>query len=393
MPALYLAARRAVKRWAVMAAAAAAASCVRTPAPSLAPAAPAGRIVHSLFLLGDGGVPAPDDPVLAALRAAVAEAPDRSTVLFLGDNVYPSGLPAGDDPDRAGAEARLRTQIEAARGAAQIVFVPGNHDWVRGGTGGWDAIRRQAAFVAGSGVAHARVRPDGGCPGPEEVPAGPVRVAVLDTQWWLHDGPKPVDASSSCAAYTPGGVTALLRGWLLADTTRPSIVVGHHPLLTGGAHGGYFSWTDHVFPLTNVKPWLWLPLPFLGSAYPVARNLGISKQDLSSGRYRALRDSLAAAFAARPPLVYAAGHEHNLQVLDGDGFGAHTLVVTGAAAYGHTSAVGRMPATRYARQANGLVRLDVVAGGGVRLAVIVVRRGQAPQEEYSEWLIPSTPER
>jgi hypothetical protein len=384
-----------VTRWAAIAAAAAAAagSCARAPTPRLVPAAPADRIVHRLFLLGDGGVPAADDPVLAALRAALAEAPGGSTVLFLGDNVYPRGLPAGDDPTRGDAEARLRSQLEAARGAAQIVFVPGNHDWVRGAADGWDAIRRQAAYVAGSGVPHARVLPDGGCPGPAEVPAGPVRVAVLDTQWWLHDGPKPVAASSSCPAYTPGTVTAGLRAWLLADTTRPAIVVGHHPLLTGGSHGGYFEWTDHLFPLTNVKPWLWLPLPFLGSAYPVARNLGISKQDLSSGRYRTLRDSLAAAFAARPPLVYAAGHEHNLQVLDGDALGAHTLVVSGAAAYGHTGAVGRMPATRYARRASGLVRLDVVAGGGVRLAVIVVRRGETPREEYSEWLIPSTSER
>ena len=379
-----------MNRWAAVAAVAASASCARAPAPSLVPAAPAGQIVHSLFLLGDGGVPAPDDPVLAALRGGVAEAPDRSTVLFLGDNVYPRGLPDSEAPNRGDAEARLRAQIEAARGAAQIIFVPGNHDWVRGAAGGWDAIRRAASFVAGSGVPHARVLPDGGCPGPEEVAAGPLRVAVLDTQWWLHDGPKPVDASSSCAAYTPGAVTAALRAWLLADTTRPTIVVGHHPLLTAGAHGGYFDWTDHLFPLTNVKPWLWLPLPFLGSAYPVARNLGISKQDLSSGRYRALRDSLTAAFMTRPPLLYAAGHEHNLQVLDGDGFGAHTLVVSGAAAYGHTGPVGRMPATRYARRASGLVRLDVVAGGGIRLAVIVARRGQVPREEYSEWLIPST---
>ena len=382
-----------MSRWAALAVAAAAASCARTPAPSLVPAAPAGRIVHRLFLLGDGGKPAPDDPVLAALRAGVAEAPDRSTVLFLGDNVYPSGLPAGDAPNRGDAEARLRPQLEAARGAAQIVFVPGNHDWVRGAAGGWDAVRRQAVFVAGSGVPHARVLPDSGCPGPAEIPVGPVRVVVLDTQWWLHDGPKPVDASSSCAAHTPGAVTAALRAWLRADTTRPTIVVGHHPLLTGGAHGGYFAWTDHLFPLTNVKPWLWLPLPFLGSAYPVARNLGFSKQDLSSGRYGVLRDSLAAALAARPPLLYAAGHEHNLQVLDGDAFGTHTLVVSGAAAYGHTGPVAQMPETRYARQASGLVRVDVVEGGGVRLAVIVARRGQAPREEYSEWLTPRTPER
>jgi Calcineurin-like phosphoesterase len=374
----------------LVAVASAAVACTGPPAPPpVVPAVPADRIGYTVFLLGDAGVPAPDDPVLAALHTAVAEAGGRATVLFMGDNVYPAGLPVDGAPDRSHAEERLRPLLEAARGADQIAFVPGNHDWDRGGPDGWEAIRRQAAFIAESGVPHARLLPDSGCPGPAEVPAGPLRLAVLDTQWWLHDGPKPRDPTSPCPADTPGEVVAALRDWLVADTTRPAIVVGHHPLLTGGAHGGYFEWTDHLFPLTNVKPWLWLPLPILGSAYPLARSLGISKQDLSSARYRAMRDSLAAALAARPALVYASGHEHNLQVLDGDPFGAHTLVVSGSAAYGRTRAAARLPEARYARRASGFVRLDVVADGGVRLAVIVVDRTQGPREDYSEWLVPS----
>jgi hypothetical protein len=307
-------------------------------------------------------------------------------VVFLGDNIYPAGMPPADAPQRAEAESRLQPQLDAARGAATVVLVPGNHDWSRGANEGWEAVRRQAAFVAQSGVPGARVLPDSGCPGPVELPAGPVRVAVLDTQWWLHGGPKPRHPASPCAADTPGGITAALRAWLLADTTRPAIVVGHHPLLTGGAHGGYFPWTDHIFPLTNVKPWLVLPLPFLGTAYPLARSLGITSQDLSSGAYQELRDSLASAFRHRAPLVYAAGHEHNLQVLDGAALGVHTLVVSGAAAFDHTTSVARLPETRYARRASGLVRIDVVEESGIRLAVIVARRGQAPREEYSEWL-------
>jgi hypothetical protein len=360
------------------------AACARAPVPPPAPAASFDRITHSIFLLGDAGVPAPDDPVLALLRDEVARAAARSTVVFLGDNIYPAGLPAEGAPDRAEAEARLRAQLEAARGAALIVFVPGNHDWKPGGPQGLEAIRRQARFIARSGVPGARLLPADGCPGPAEVMAQPLRVTALDTQWWLDEAARPGDAS--CPA-GPGEVTGRLRAWLLADTTRPAIVLGHHPLLTGGVHGGYFEWTDHIFPLTKVKPWLWLPLPFIGSAYPLARSLGISDQDLSSGTYRAMRDSLAAAFRTRPPLVYASGHEHNLQVLDGGTIGVHTQVVTGASAYGHTSAVARLAATRYARRASGLVRLDLVPGGGVRLAVIITDRKRGPREAYSEWLV------
>src|SRR5436309_11924013 len=30
-------------------------------------------------------------------------------------------------------------------------------------------------------------------------------------------------------------------------------------------HGGHFGWQDHIFPLRNIKPWLWIPLPLIGS--------------------------------------------------------------------------------------------------------------------------------
>jgi hypothetical protein len=357
------------------------------PPPSLVPSAPSAQVIGTLLLVGDAGVPALDDPVLAAVAAAVAEAPTRVTVVFLGDNIYPTGLPAEDAPRRDTAEARLRAQLEAARGAASIVFVPGNHDWTRGADDGWDAIRRQATFVAGLGVPNARVLPEQGCPGPTEVAPSPLRVTVLDTQWWLHDGPKPRDPSSACDADSPGEVTAQLRRWLRADSTTPAVVLGHHPILTGGVHGGYFTWKDHLFPLTALKSWLWIPLPIIGSGYPLARSLGISKQDMSSGRYQEMRDSLAAAFRARPPLVYAAGHEHNLQILDGDSLGVHTLVVSGSGAFQHTSPIARLRETRYASAASGFVRLDALRDGRVRLAVIEVGDDRRAREAHSEWLV------
>lgn len=363
------------------------AACAGPAPPVIAPPAPSADVVGTVYLLGDAGIPDGADPVLAALRAGVDEAPARATVVFLGDNIYPAGLPAADAPDRHTAEARLRAQLEAARGAARVVFVPGNHDWARGDEEGWEAVRRQAAFIAASGVPTARLLPEDGCPGPVEVAREPVRIAVLDTQWWLHDGPKPSDPSSSCAADAPGEVTAEIRGWLVQDTTMPAIVLGHHPLLTGGRHGGEFGLKDHLFPLTAWKSWLWLPLPIIGSAYPLSRAWGISDQDLGSERYGTMRDSLSAAFRARPPLVYAAGHEHNLQVLDGAALGVHTLVVSGGGAFGHTGRTERLRETRFAREASGFVRLDVLRDDSVRLAVIVVGRDRRAREVYGEWLV------
>ena len=53
------------------------------------PALPADSVVASLYFVGDGGRPdSTGEPVLSALSAALARAPDQSVAFFLGDNVY-----------------------------------------------------------------------------------------------------------------------------------------------------------------------------------------------------------------------------------------------------------------------------------------------------------------
>jgi len=112
-------------------------------------------------------------------------------------------------------------------------------------------------------------------------------------------------------------VVGAIGAALASAGDRQVIVAAHHPALIGGEHGGFFGWKDHLFPLRNVASWLWLPLPGLGSLYPVSPGLGISSQDVTGFRYRRLRRALDTAFRDHPPLVYAAGHEHALQVISG----------------------------------------------------------------------------
>src|SRR5205823_13225770 len=150
-----------------------------------------------------------------------------------------------------------------------------------------DAIRRQERFVAARGDTRVTFLPGGGCPGPAVVDVGDrVRLVALDTQWWLQDGPKPQDPVSSCPTDSEREVIESLRAALGTAGRRAVVVVGHHPLLSGGPHGGHFGWRDHVFPLRGLKSWLWLPLPLIGSAYPITRESGILSQDAPSPAYR-----------------------------------------------------------------------------------------------------------
>ncbi|HEU5171723.1 MAG TPA: metallophosphoesterase, partial [Gemmatimonadales bacterium] len=238
----------------------------RTAGATVPPVAPAPEedIDVTLFLIGDAGAPAapPDsEPVLVALQAAAATAP-HPVIVFLGDNVYPRGLPDSGSPDRPEAERRLGEQLRVlgATGARGI-FVPGNHDWDMHGPEGWNAVRRQERFIAAGGRGLELLPPDG-CPGPAVVDVGKVvRLVALNTQWWLHDGPKPEDPTSSCPADSEREVVDSLRAALQLAGARAVVVIAHHPLASGGPHGGYFGWQDHVFPLRALKSWLWLPLP------------------------------------------------------------------------------------------------------------------------------------
>lgn len=359
------------------------------PAAAPVPAPPDAPIETRLFLIGDAGAPARrGEPVLAALGTQLDSQPSTSLVLFLGDNVYPRGLPDSAAPDFAEAARRLDTQVDllVSRGVRGI-FLPGNHDWDRFGPDGWNAIRRQGDRIRARGAGLVRLEPREGCPGPVTVDQGTrLRLVLLDTQWWLHGGPRPHDASSGCAAFTETAVRDSLAAALSAAGDRVVVVAGHHPLATGGEHGGFFDWKDHLFPLRNVKRWLWIPLPVLGSAYPLSRNLGVSAQDLSSGRYRRLRDALAGAFGPRPPLVYAAGHEHGLQVVEGGA--ARFQLVSGAGIYQHESPLRGIPGSTLALQEAGFMRLDLLCDGRVRLAVFTVNRAGAAREIHSRWLAP-----
>jgi hypothetical protein len=353
------------------------------PAPALAPA----DVALSLYLIGDAGAPDPNgEPVLQALSRDLGSRRSKRVVVFLGDNVYPRGLPAPGQPDRPEAERRLAAQIEVVTGAGAMgYFVPGNHDWARFGRDGWESIRRQQAFIDSASAGAATLQPRGGCPGPSTVDVGRrMRLVLIDTQWWLHSGPKPRHPDSDCPADAEAEIVDSLRSALDASVDRMVVVAGHHPLASGGEHGGSFDWKDHLFPLRAAVPWLWLPLPWLGSLYPAARQNGVSSQDTGSSAYQRLISALSLAFQAAPPALYAAGHEHNLQVMAG---GPSRLeLVSGAGIYGHVGRAVPIRGTLFAKEASGFARLDVPHSGHARLAVVEVDRTGRSREVFSTWV-------
>lgn len=319
---------------------------------------------YRILLLGDGGQPKPDEPVLKTLLAWGQKMPEKTSIVFLGDNMYPDGMTERKQHE---ASARLDPQIEVVKSTnTHGLFIPGNHDWASGKEEGFRALLAQENYINNALSAPPNFLPQGGSPGPVvlELPeSAPVlRLIVLDTQWWLHQHEKPKKA--------PEMVIAELKTAL--DTELPILVVGHHPLQSYGVHGGFFDWKAHLFPCRVAKKWLWIPMPIVGSIYPLARwHLVRSDQDLNGKRYKNMIEQLNTALSTAkqtPLLIYASGHDHSLQVLKGDV--TDYLLVSGLASSEKATEVGHGDNTLFAHQHPGFIALDFLTNGKVLLRVV-----------------------
>jgi hypothetical protein len=328
-------------------------------------------IETSLFLIGDAGEPDPRGigVPLDSLSAQAAMAPQRSIIVFLGDNVYPEGIPEEGRAEFADARRRLEAQVLAVPPGARAIFVPGNHDWAGEGPFGLFSIRLQEKMITtlaqagGRGERDVRMAPSNGCPGPVTIDAGRLRLITLDTQWWLHDFIVR-DGTTRCHT-TIGSVTSELRRQVKASgTARVVVVAGHHPLITGGVHGGY-----------------------CGITAPFRRFAGRS-QDIVSSSNRRMRDSLESAFLESPPLVYAGAHDHSLQVLRG-GRSVNYVLVSGAGSASKVSCAVRLRESHYTSpHRNGFMRLDIMRNRGVLLRVFRYTTSGTGGVSYSRWLEP-----
>lgn len=330
----------------------------------------ADSIVHTLFFIGDAGEPLPKDeePTFRILLNHAVQQPKTSTIIFLGDNIYPKGLPDSTYTERREMERRLNEQIAIVEKSGAVgLFIPGNHDWEYQGSSGWETLRRQEAFIAAKNLPNVTMLPKGGFPGPSVLDIGDsIRIVALDTQWWLHGYEKPLYNGDSTEEQTKKRFLDSL--FTVLHTARKTIVVAHHPIESHGEHGGFFDWRDHLFPLRKLVNWLWFPLPGIGSLYPMSRMLGISSQDFSNAQYAELRVKIDSVLSSSSPIAYVSGHEHTLQVLNR--VAHHYYLVSGKGIQQHDEALTYGENTIFAHRGAGFMRIDVSLSGAVRLGVI-----------------------
>ncbi len=324
--------------------------------------------VHRLFLVGDGGEETDflkDNMTL--LRKRIQSSAIPATVVYLGDNVYPSGVPNPEDSSEYKTAVNvLHAQMKAVEGLTkQTIFIPGNHDWNKWKAGGLKAIRRQDKVIKNSGVANTRLLPRKGCAGPEVVElTDAVVMIIIDSQWWLQDWSSEKDINDDCEIRTRADFLTAF-GELLKDYEEKQVIVAmHHPLVSGGSHGGYFTVKDHLFPLTNAIKNFYLPLPVIGSIYPIFRSNFGNIQDIVHYKYQQLRTGLLAAAKLYDDVIFVSGHEHSLEYHT---VGKSHFVVSGSGS--RHSDVGKPKSLHFGHGAPGFVQFNLKSTGAVDLLV------------------------
>jgi len=281
------------------------------------------NLAYSVYLIGDVGAPNRDplEPSLKLLQSQMQVADENSATIFLGDNIYSYGLTEPGSIGRKTDEERINTQLDLFKNyRGEKYMIPGNHDWAQGTPGGLAAVLRQEEYVENYLNDSTQVTggnfyvPDGGCPGPFEVfLKEDVVLIALNSQWWLQDVERPYGGNNYCGVANEVEVYLQLEDIISRNSDKHIMVVAHHPLYTNGTHGGHYQLKDHIFPLTMINSYLYVPLPVIGSIYPWARRYGGISQDIPHPKYSAYKEALMAIFEKYPNVVYAAGHEHSIQ--------------------------------------------------------------------------------
>ena len=322
---------------------------------------------YSVYVVGDAGY-SPKEGLAVGLKALeqhLKTAPKNSMVLFLGDNIYPGGLPSKKDPERELAEHRLRAQLSILDNyKGDPMFIPGNHDWAQYGLKG---LKRQEKLIEkhlNKGIEDEDdwgnyFYPDKGCGGPDLIEVNDnLAIVVIDSQWYLGDWDQERKINDGCESKSRKVFKFLFEEMVRKNRNKNVIIAMHHPLYSNGTHGGYFTAKEHLFPLRELNPNLYIPLPGLGSLAAFLRGTVGSKQDLAHPKYQEMKKDVLAGAKKNGRFIFVSGHEHGLQYLENDN---QYFIVSGGGSKDGPTRLGNGAEFAYGHQ--GFARLDFYKDG------------------------------
>jgi predicted phosphohydrolase len=260
---------------------------------------------NTVYLVGDAGEDTIPGAALRLLKEQLLK-DTQSTVIFLGDNVYPNGLVKNSRVSQKHLESQLQLLNDFP---GQAYFVPGNHDWDAQKKTGLAKLKDEQDYVEAYMKSKTIVAnrnsgtfyPADGLPGPVSVMLSPtLRLLMFDSQWFLQFYKKNKIVSKK---YTKELFYQRLDSLLAFSKANHEqvILAAHHPMYTNGQHS------------KSRQPWRFLvnrtPFQLFGL-------LGLNRlysQDIAQPRYKKMRNKMLDILTKYDNVTYVSGHDHNLQ--------------------------------------------------------------------------------
>ncbi len=188
------------------------------------------------------------------------KASKNSTAIFLGDNIYPNGLPKKGDDGREFAEHQLNIQAETVSNfEGRTIFIPGNHDWYNDGVKG---LKRQENYIEDL-LGKNSFLPENGCPIERVNINDDIVLIIVDSVWYLANWDDHPTINDDCEIKTRTKFFDELEGKIKKARGKTTLIAIHHPMFTNGSHGGQYSFGSHMSPL-----------PVLGTLKNIIRKTG-----------------------------------------------------------------------------------------------------------------------
>ncbi|RYD59075.1 MAG: metallophosphoesterase [Sphingobacteriales bacterium] len=334
------------------------------------------KVAKRIVLVGDAGDAANARPVLNAIKQTIP-LDEHTVVVYLGDNEYDvkkGSYPAID------AQAALVDNT-----GAKAYFVPGHSDWGYARGKGYKAIKAQNDYIKSLNKSNIFIYPKDGCAGVEKEKLGDdILLLFMDTQWWLHKYDKP-GIESKCDNKTEMQVLDELKNELDDNKDKLVIFAGHHPFRSTGPHSVTFGFRQHIFPLTDVPGMrkFYLPLPIVGSLYPISRNFLYTRQDRIHPAYENMSSSIESVLQWYPFVVRAAAHDHSLQLTKSDE--GNNYIVSGSGS--QTSSARKGWDVKYKAEQQGFTVLEVSEDKKVKTVFYTVDNAGKAKRNYSRQLL------
>ena len=323
---------------------------------SIKPTTSNKNIEHSFYLIGDAGNSnfGAISPALTYLNKHISQNDKNSTLLFLGDNVYETGVPSKKSKHYPLAKHRIEAQTSIAKKfAGKSIFIPGNHDWYNG----LEGLKREEKLVE-KALGKNSFLPENGCPLKKVSISKNVVLIIVDTHWYVTNWDKHPKINDNCAIKTRKKFFDEFKGLIKKARGKTTIIAMHHPMFTNGPHGGYYSLKSHI-----------TPLPILGTLKNILRKTtGITNTDLQNKKYNELKKRIVTIAQENEKTIFVSGHEHSLQYIVEENI---PQIVSGSGS--KNSATKLTGGAKFTYGNQGFAKLDIFKDGSSKVSFYSVK--------------------